>query len=609
MSLLQELNNRYITLHTAKEKAFWIEKMGLSGHEDANFEEKEIALQEFCSSSENLRKVREELAADTNLSETEEVALQGWERFFSANQIEGEEAQKKAREIVALEGKLQRQRGNMELGYTDPDSGQFVEASSVALALKIRTANEEEMRKAAFEGLRSIEPFVLEHGFLEIVTKRNELARLIGYADYYDWKVSINEGFGKERLFEILDDLEEKTSEACRRSVEKLKEEKGEAAAEPWNFAFYTSGDITAEIDPYFPFGESFNRWGKSFAALGISYAGATMQLDLVDRKGKYSNGFMHGPYPAWQENGTFHPAHINFTANAVPGQVGSGQRASETFFHEGGHAAHFSNIRMPAPCFAQEFAPTSVAFAETQSMFLDSLLKDPDWMIRYAKNAEGESIPKELILKNAVKENQYRAWRLRSMLAVSYAEKALYEMTQEELTPENVLSTFRMIEQEMLMMPAGPRPLLSIPHLLAGESSAYYHGYILAEMAVYQTRDYFMKKYGYLTDNPQIGPELKRTYWQPGNSKTFLEFVEELTGEPFSARATAELVNTSPEDVRAEAEKMMEKEASIPRHEGPVNLDATIAVVHGDKVIASTENGSSFEEVGEEFKEWVAGL
>lgn len=33
--------------------------------------------------------------------------------------------------------------------------------------------------------------------------------------------------------------------------------------------------------------------WARCFAALGISYKGATMNLDLCDREGKYSNGMM----------------------------------------------------------------------------------------------------------------------------------------------------------------------------------------------------------------------------------------------------------------------------------------------------------------------------
>ena len=59
----------------------------------------------------------------------------------------------------------------------------------------------------------------------------------------------------------------------------------------------------------------------------------------------------------------------------------------------------------------------------------------------------------------------------------------------------------------------AGPRPTLSIPHLLSGEASAYYHGYVLAQMAVYQTRDHFLRKYGSLLDEPGIGHVTAATF------------------------------------------------------------------------------------------------
>lgn len=49
-------------------------------------------------------------------------------------------------------------------------------------------------------------------------------------------------------------------------------------------------------------------------------------------------------------------------------------------------------------------------------------------------------------------------------------------------------------------------RPLLSVPHILADESSCYYHGYVLAEMSVHQTRSHFLAKYGHIVDNPNVG-------------------------------------------------------------------------------------------------------
>ena len=607
MSLLSKLNHTYSTLHVAKEEAFWVDKMGLPGKETVDFLGKEIALKEFSSSAENLAAVRAEMERE-DLSEEEQIGLKGWERYFSVNQIEGEEARGLFRELVEKEGALEKERGEMRLGYTDPESNEFIETSSVALSLKIRTEREEALRKAAFEGMRSIEPFVLENGYIEVVKLRNRLAHALGYKDYYDWKVSINEGFGKDELFTILDDLEERTREVAAASVKNLETEYGSEAIKPWNHPYYTSGDLTAEIDPYFPFAESFTRWIRSFDALNIDYSGATLQLDLVDRRGKYSNGFMHGASPAWVESGELQKARINFTANAVPGQVGSGERATQTFFHEGGHAAHFANIRMPAPCYGQEYAPTSVAMAETQSMFLDSFLKDADWLARYGKNSNGESVPVELIKKNAKKDQTLLAWRLRSMLSVCYAEKEIYEMAPEDLTPESIIGIIRDVEQRMLFMEC-PRPILSVPHLLSGEASAYYHGYILAEMAVYQTREYFLKKYGFLTDNPAIGPELRESYWQEGNARTFLQFVERLTGEPFSAEATARVVARTLEETYEEIDRMVAEQSTRPMSDSAVDLNGIISVVHGEEKIASTADGLSLEEVGLKFKEWVEGL
>jgi oligoendopeptidase F len=602
MTLLDELNHRYIALHEAKENAFWAQKMGLAGYTPGEFERNEIALKDFSGDPSNLERVRSELTR-TDLTDEERVGLTGWRRFFEVNIIESPEARQLFERLVELEGALERERGAMQLGYVDPASGRLVRASSVQLGLMISTSAEEPVRKAAWEGLRSIEPYVLDRGFIEIVRERNRLARMLGYEDYYDWKVSINEGFDKARLFALLDDLEKNTSDAAARSMQELREEHGDTAAAPWNSGYYQTGDITALTDAYFRFEDALRNWGTLFAAMGIRYSGATLQLDLVDRKGKYENGFMHGPRPAWVEHGTFHPARINFTANAVPGQIGSGKRALQTLLHEGGHAAHFSNIRMPAPCYAQEFAPTSVAFAETQSMFLDSLMGDADWLTRYATNAAGEPMPLDLIDTTLAKEQRYRAVRLRAMLVVSYFEKALYEMTESELTAENILRVARDIESRLLKQEAATRPVLSIPHLLSGESSAYYHGYTLAQMGVFQTRDYFRRKYGYIVDNPKVGPELAEKFWRPGNAKNFLEFIEDLTGEPFSARATIELVNKTVDDVRRDAREAIEQLRSVPAHTGAIDLDASISVVHGDEVIAA---GEPFEKLSEHFAEWI---
>jgi hypothetical protein len=66
-----------------------------------------------------------------------------------------------------------------------------------------------------------------------------------------------------------------------------------------------------------------------------------------------------------------------------------------------------------------------------------------------------------------------------KGMLAVPYFEKALYELPDAKVTAEDILALADRVEVE-IQGGLGPRPLLSVPHILSDESSAYYHGYVL---------------------------------------------------------------------------------------------------------------------------------
>lgn len=608
---LERLKTEYVELHTRKEDLFWVTKMGLADDMPAArkaMAEAEIAWNAFLQSPERLAALRELAARPNGASDAERRILEGWIATLAAHVIEDPEARKLSAEIVELEAALAEKRAGMALGYTDPATGEHVPASSVRLALMMRTDPDEARRKAAFEGLCSIEPFVLDAGFLDIVRKRNRLGRMLGHEDYYAWRVAVVERMSKRSLFDRLDALAARTAEKSRAELAAFAERHGPGALDPWNFRYLRGGEVERELDPYFGFADALDRWGRSFHALGVRYRGATLTLDLVDRQGKYENGFMHGPGPAFYDNGQWRPARVNFTANAVVGQVGSGLVAAETLFHEGGHAAHFANILSDAPCFSHEFAPTSVAYAETQSMFMDSLLGDADWRARYARDEHGRPMPLELI-ERAIRERQpFRAWDMRMMLTVPFAERALYEMADEDLRPDRVLDTFRRIERELQGLSAGVRPVLAVPHLLAGESSAYYHGYVLAEMAVQQTRRFFLERDGFLTDNPKIGPDLARHYWAPGNAASFDDTLAALTGRPLSPDALVDVCNLGTDDAIADARAAVEAAQARPAPHGRVQLDATIRVVHGRDTVAATD-GNDFERAAADFAAFIRRL
>lgn len=95
----------------------------------------------------------------------------------------------------------------------------------------------------------------------------------------------------------------------------------------------------------------------------------------------------------------------------------------------------------------------------------------------------------------------------------------------------------------------------MAIPHLLSDEAACAYQGYLLAHMAVYQTRAYFLEKFGYLTDNPEIGPLLAKHYWHAGNHLSHNETIVSLTGEALTP-STLQTCVTYPQNRRGKCSR-----------------------------------------------------
>eukprot|EP00928_Gymnodinium_smaydae_P043115 TRINITY_DN28960_c0_g1_i1.p1 TRINITY_DN28960_c0_g1~~TRINITY_DN28960_c0_g1_i1.p1 ORF type:complete len:655 (+),score=164.82 TRINITY_DN28960_c0_g1_i1:46-1965(+) len=613
-AFIDEANLTYERLHKEFEDQFWGTKMALGGDK---FSKERLSstkndMEAFLRDADRHATARRYLASGACTKEQAHV-LKIFDRTFSCYLMSSDEAVALRNKITKMESDLEQKRNNLTLGYQEPSSDgkrRFVELSSVGLMNKMRTSDCEATRKACYEGLMSIGPFVLGSGFAAIVRDRNRLARLLGYEDFYDYKVTQAEGFGKRRLFEVLDQLLERTRALQQRARDQLAAEKGKAALEPWNTGYMLAGDLTKKQDAFFPFENAVEMWGRSFAAMGIRYRGATMSLDLLDRKGKYSNGFCHWPQPAWRRpDGTFQASSTNFTSLADPAAVGSGQTALKTLMHEAGHAAHFANIEQPSPLFSQERAPTSVAYAENQSMFLDSLCRDAAWIGRYCRSRIGEPMPWELVEEGIRSKGPYEVFELARMLVVPFFERALYELPDEEITDDRILALAKEVETRV-QGGAAPRPLLSVPHILSDESSCYYHGYVLAEMSVYQTREYFFRTHGSIVDNPKVGEVLTANYWICGNSEMFFDLVERLTGRPLTGDAWVVALEQDI-DARVREERVAYDRAVAlpdPRGGGEVELDMRMRLVDGDLVISETCPGvTSFVQACEKFKEYVA--
>lgn len=183
---VDKFNADYETRHLAFEEQFWGTKMNLS---DARFSAEELtrtktAMESLLQDNTVLQKAQDlrsqlSAAADESLTKTLDIII----RTCQCYQM-NDEAAAIRRETSQLESSLEMARNAMKLGYY-LDNKTFVDASSVKLRNLLRTAEDESVRRAAYEGLRSIGPFVLSNGFVEIIKLRNRLAKSLGFVDYY----------------------------------------------------------------------------------------------------------------------------------------------------------------------------------------------------------------------------------------------------------------------------------------------------------------------------------------------------------------------------------------------------------------------------------------
>jgi hypothetical protein len=123
-------------------------------------------------------------ATSPSLPAEQKAALAIMEKTFRCYIMEDATARSIKEELTALEGALEGARNVMKLGYQAPDGLGFVEASSVLLRTRMRTERDEATRKACFHGAASVGPAVAP-GLAKIAAKRNQMARALGFVDYY----------------------------------------------------------------------------------------------------------------------------------------------------------------------------------------------------------------------------------------------------------------------------------------------------------------------------------------------------------------------------------------------------------------------------------------
>ncbi|MEM6276767.1 MAG: M3 family metallopeptidase [Pseudomonadota bacterium] len=352
----------------------------------------------------------------------------------------------------------------------------------------------------------------------EILTLREERAKLLSYESFADYKLAPEMAGTPERVRDLLMEVwapaKAQAEADAARLTEMMQADGINGPLAPWDWRFYSEKRRVAEHDldeaelkPYFQlekmieaaFETSSKLFGLAFEPIDAPLAhpdarawqvtrdGKHMAVFIGDyfaRGGKRSGAWCSGLQSGHQLGADQRPITINVCNFAKPAE---GQPAllsfddARTLFHEFGHALHhmLTDVRYPM------ISGTSVArdFVELPSQLYEHWLEVPEVLETYALHAEtGEPMP-EALLERVLGAATYDM----GFQTVEYVASALVDLAfHEGAAPDDPMAKQAEVLAD-LGMPAAIEMRHATPHfahVFAGDGySSGYYSYMWSEV------------------------------------------------------------------------------------------------------------------------------
>jgi thimet oligopeptidase len=202
-----------------------------------------------------------------------------------------------------------------------------------------------------------------------------------------------------------------------------------------------------------------------------------------------------------------------------------------ETFLHEFGHLLHHIFGGQQAQWAAQSGVATEWDFVEAPSQMLEEWVYDYDTLSKFAVNAKGEPIPRELVEKM----NKARYFDLGMVDMRQIALSMISLRLHQGPAPADLGARAREIQAkyDLLPWPQWAQMQDSFPHL--NGYSAIYYTYRWSKVIADDLFTQFAKNG--LTD-PATATRYRKRVLEPGGSKPAAQLVQDFLGRPVSLDA-----------------------------------------------------------------------
>lgn len=386
----------------------------------------------------------------------------------------------------------------------------------------LQTETDSRRLQAAWEASKQVGTQVADQ-VRELAEWRNRGARLLGYRDYYEQSLDLEE-IGEDRLFEILDELETLTTEPFRRVKAELDARLSERFGlpvtdlRPWHYGnpfFQAPPEAgTVQLDHLFQ-GQNLEALAtKTFDGVGLAVRDILARSDLYARPGKDQHAFCMDVDRA---------GDIRMLCN-----LETNHRWTETLLHELGHGVYDKYIPPTLPWGLRVYP--HLMNTEASAMLFGRLALNPAWLTEVL-GAPGDEVTR---LAPALRERQRLAMLIftRWVLVMAHFERALYADPRRDLDTLwwNLVERF-----QMLTRPAGRQAPDWAAKYHVAMAPVYYHNYLLGELIVSQLQHAIQAAGIRSVNDPRLGRFLVDHYYHHGAEVDWDATVERATGERLS--------------------------------------------------------------------------
>lgn len=497
-------------------------RAAITGSHDAIRESAELRaeIKELYSSPEDFRAVRQFLASNEVADPLVGRQLVLLDQSYTANQLRPTVIQDLTFREAKLEGIFYNFRARWE----------GAALSNNELRELLGRETDSDRRCGIWEASKSIGPLIAPH-LLDLVRRRNDAARGLGFANYYSMELALQE-IDEGALFELLEDFRHRSDAAYLDLREQLdtdlatRHDVAPGDLRPWHWDDFFSQEAptfgSLDFDPLFD-GVNQEAFARDyFSSIGLAVDDILTGSDLYERDGKDQGAFC---------TDIDREGDVRILCNLRPNE-----RWMRTLLHELGHGVYDKFLPHHLPFLLRSAAHT--LSTEAIAMFFGRLTRDPEWLrSRLAPQLDSAS-------EEAVLEQQRLSMLIaaRWMLVMVHFERELY------LNPDradlNRLWWDLVEDLQLIRRPDGRDAPDWATKMHLSLSPVYYHNYLLGEMMASQ----LTRAIGSDDGNPHaIGDFLREKIFSRGAILTWNELLREATGEELSARHFVEQFVSQP--------------------------------------------------------------